>query len=204
MSGLEVTAPASSGQYRHTTKTPQQIGQELGVRYLLVGKVRWAKTAGLASRVEVSPALIDATSGSDKWEQPFDAPLTDVFQVQSDIAGKVAQQLKVALTPTAEQTLAARPTQNLAAYDAYLRSTALTSAAPNTSALAAYAEQAVALDSTFAAAWARVALVHLALYSSTFQSPQTPPRHSTQPTARSRSPRKKPKDTRGALEGATH
>ncbi len=80
--------------------------------------------------------------------------------------------LKVALTPTAEQTLAARPTQNLAAYDAYLRSTALTSGDPATLRRSlAYAEQAVALDSTFAAAWARVALVHLALYSSTTPIP---------------------------------
>jgi TolB-like protein/tetratricopeptide (TPR) repeat protein/tRNA A-37 threonylcarbamoyl transferase component Bud32 len=172
--GLEVTAPASSGQYRHTTKTPQQIGQELGVRYLLVGKVRWAKAAGSASRVEVSPALIDATSGSDKWEQPFDAPLTDVFQVQADIAGKVAQQLKVALTPAAQQTLAQRPTQNLDAYDAYLRGKEIEqrglSAAIQHAAAAAFRE-AVERDSTFALAWAGVASTYTLVYSNGVPTP---------------------------------
>ena len=166
--GLEVTAPASSGQYRHTTKTPQQIGQELGVRYLLVGKVRWAKAAGSASRVEVSPALIDASSGSDKWEQPFDAPLTDVFQVQADIAGKVAQQLKVALTPVAQQTLAARPTQNLDAYDAYLRGKEIDRAgiAPVTQRRAAASyRQAVELDSTFALAWAGLSETYSSIFA---------------------------------------
>ncbi|HEY2897898.1 MAG TPA: serine/threonine-protein kinase, partial [Gemmatimonadaceae bacterium] len=110
--GLEVVGTASSRQYRGTAKTPQQIGQELGVRYILEGRVRWAKAPGGASRVRVSPELIDASSASDKWAQPFDAPLTDVFQVQGDIAAKVAQSLQVALTPAAQQTLAARPTSD--------------------------------------------------------------------------------------------
>ena len=166
--GLEVTGPASSGQYRRTKKTPQQIGQELGVRYLLVGKVRWAKAAGSASRVEVSPALIDATSGADKWEQPFDAPLTDVFQVQADIAGKVAQQLKVALTPATQQTLAARPTENLDAYDAYLRGREIQHGglAPVVQRRAAGAfREAVELDSTFALAWAGLADAYSLLFA---------------------------------------
>ena len=83
--GIEVIGSASSGQYRKTTKSPQQIGQELGVRYLLIGRVHWARGAGGASRVQVSPELIDAGTAADKWQQPFDAPLTDVFQVQGDI-----------------------------------------------------------------------------------------------------------------------
>jgi eukaryotic-like serine/threonine-protein kinase len=165
--GLEVIGSTSSGQYRRTSKTPQQIGQELGVRYLLIGKVRWAKNAGAAgvSRVQVTPELLDAGTATDRWAQPFDAPLTDVFQVQGDIAGKVAQALQVTLTRATQQTLAARPTQNLAAYDAYLRSTALEGLDPATvrRALAA-AEQAVALDATFAAAWARVSTRHMVLY----------------------------------------
>ena len=97
--GIEVIGSASSAQYRKTTKTPQQIGQELGVRYLLIGRVHWARAAGGSSRVQVSPELIDVGTAADKWQQPFDAPLTDVFQVQGDIASKVAQSLQVALTP---------------------------------------------------------------------------------------------------------
>ena len=94
----QVTARSSSAQYRQTTKPPQQIGRELGVDYLLMGTVRWEKRPDGTSRVQVSPELIEvAPGGRTKWQQPFDAALTDVFQVQADIAGRVAQALDVAL-----------------------------------------------------------------------------------------------------------
>jgi TolB-like protein/tRNA A-37 threonylcarbamoyl transferase component Bud32/Flp pilus assembly protein TadD len=166
--GLAVIAPASSAQYRHTTKTPQQISAELGgVRYLLVGKVRWAKTANGGSRVQVSPALVDATTGNDTWEQPFDAPLTDVFQVQGDIAGRVVQALGVALNAGARQTIRDRPTENLEAYDAFLKGEAAANGTNDANALilaTRYYERAVMLDSAFALAWARLARVNAALY----------------------------------------
>ena len=166
--GLAVIAPASSAQYRHTTKTPQQISAELGgVRYLLVGKVRWAKTANGGSRVQVSPALVDATTGNDSWEQPFDAPLTDVFQVQGDIAGRVVQALGVALNAGARQTITERPTQNLEAYDAFLKGEAAANGTNDAGALilaTRYYERAVSLDSAFALAWTRLARVNAALY----------------------------------------
>ncbi len=166
--GLAVIAPASSAQYRHTTKTPQQISAELGgVRYLLVGKVRWAKTANGGSRVQVSPALVDATTGTDSWEQPFDAPLTDVFQVQGDIAGRVVQALGVALNAGARQTITERPTQNLEAYDAFLKGEAASNGTNDANALilgTRYYERAVSLDSAFALAWTRLARVNAALY----------------------------------------
>src|SRR6185503_15456 len=90
LGGLKVIASSSAGQYKHSTKTPQQIAQELGVQYLLVGKIRWEKQAGGQSRVRVSPELVQVTPGgapTTRWQQPFDAALTDVFQVQADIAG---------------------------------------------------------------------------------------------------------------------
>jgi TolB-like protein/Flp pilus assembly protein TadD len=168
LNGIEVIASTSSGQYRHTTKTAQQIGQELGARYLLVGKVRWARVSPTQSRVEVSPELIDATSAADKWGAPFDAPITDVFQVQADIAGKVAQQLKVALTPAAQHTLAQQPTHSLDAYDAYLHGERIeqASAAPVTlrRAVSAY-EEAIERDSTFALAWAGLAIAKSRIYN---------------------------------------
>jgi eukaryotic-like serine/threonine-protein kinase len=167
--GLEVIASTSSGQYRRTTKSPREIAQELGVRYLLVGKVRWAKApTGGTSRVQVSPELIDASTAADKWSAPFDAPLADVFQVQADIAGEVAQQLKVALTPTAQQTLVQRPTGNLDAYDAYLRGRDMGRRSAGPTALrqvaAAYRE-AIRLDSTFALAWSGLATEYALIYA---------------------------------------
>jgi eukaryotic-like serine/threonine-protein kinase len=158
--GLEVIGSASSAQYRHTTKTPREIGRELNVPYLLEGRVRWAKSPTGTSRVRVSPELVEVGTATDKWEQSFDAPLTDVFQVQSDIAGQVAQELQVALTPLAEQTLASQPTTDLTAYDEYLRGEAIANAdgltSPSRRAISFF-EEAVGRDSTFALAWAALA-----------------------------------------------
>jgi serine/threonine-protein kinase len=155
--GMRVTASNSSGQYRGTTKSPQEIGRELGVDYLLVGKVRWQKSAGGESRVQVSPELIRVATAEAQWQQPFDAALTDVFQVQTDIAGRVAQALDLAIGSRQRRALEDRPTQNLAAYDAYLKGQAQRALGGNPGSLrqaVAFYEQAVALDSTFVSAWA--------------------------------------------------
>jgi serine/threonine protein kinase/tetratricopeptide (TPR) repeat protein len=165
--GLAVIGSASSGQYRHTTKPPREIAQELGVHYLLLGKVRWDKHAGGESQVEVSPELVDGPTATDRWAQPFDAPLTHVFQVQGEIADKVAQALQVALTPATQEVVAARPTANLAAYDSYLRGHAIAVSGNSPivirRAIAAYRD-AVSRDSAFALAWSHLALSYSLLY----------------------------------------
>ncbi len=163
--GMEVIARGSSNLYRHTTKSPQEIARELGADYLLTATVRWEKQADGASRVRVIPELVDAGPGHaprTRWGQQFDASLTDVFKVQAQIAGDVAQALDVALGDSARKQLAARPTQNLQAYDAFLRGEQLiitegkTDAASARLATAAYRE-AVQRDPNFALAWARLA-----------------------------------------------
>ena len=164
--GLEVIASNSSSEYKKTSKTPQQIGQELGVQYLVIGKVRWEKSGG-GQRVQVSPELIQVSSGVARWQQPFDASITDVFQVQADIAGQVAQALNVALGAGEKQALAQKPTQNLAAYDAYLKGEEISQRLGDASKLRqaiGYYEQAVALDSGFVAAWAQLSRAHGILY----------------------------------------
>jgi serine/threonine-protein kinase len=163
--GMQVTASTSSGQYRKSTKTLKQIAAELGVDYVLVGKVRWEKRPDGTSRVRVSPELIDVRSGASKWQEPFDAALTDIFQVQSEIASQVAGKLDVALSDSAKTQLEAKPTQNVAAYDAYLRGLG---AATDPAALRANIgtlEQAVALDPSFARAWAELSTKYSLLYA---------------------------------------
>jgi eukaryotic-like serine/threonine-protein kinase len=162
LGGLKVIASSSAGQYKHSSKTPEQIAQELGVQYLLIGKIRWEKRAGAQSRVRVSPELVQVTPGSaatTRWQQPFDAALTDVFQVQADIAGRVARELNVALGDSTRQDLATKPTQNLAAYDAYLKGVEAYNQGNDPAtlrrALSSF-EQAVALDTSYAVAWARL------------------------------------------------
>ena len=153
--GLEVIGSTSSRQYNQTAKGSKQIGQELGVRFLLLGKVRWAKD-GSASRVQVRPELIEAASGAERWGESFDAALTDVFQVQAAIAGRVARALNVALGDSVQHQLAERPTQSLPAYEAFLRGEETWRDLSHRAAIANY-EQAVALDTAFFQAWAQLA-----------------------------------------------
>ena len=120
MAGLQVTARTSSAQYAGSTKRPEQIGRELGVTYLLSGTVRWDQEGG-QSRVRVSPELINAATGATRWQQSFDAPMTDVFRMQADVAERVARELGVALADADRRHLEARPTGDLGAYDLYLR-----------------------------------------------------------------------------------
>ena len=156
---FQITASTSSNQYRRTTKAPREIGRELGVDYLLVGRIRWAKRSDGTSRVQVSPELVRVASASTTWQEPFDAPLTDVFQVQADIASRVAGALGVALGAREQTALTGRPTRDVAAYDAFLRGERELhelNADAVRRAIAAY-EEAVARDSIFAIAWARLA-----------------------------------------------
>jgi len=169
--GLVVIARGSSTPYKKTNKTPQEIARELSANYLLTATVRWDKAAG-QNRVQVSPELVEVVSDGppqSKWQQSFDAAITDVFQVQSDIATKVAQALGTTLGAGEQRQLSEKPTQNLAAYDAYLKgeeaSRAMSLNDPPTlrKALALY-EQAVALDPDFAQGWARVSYAASLLY----------------------------------------
>ena len=165
LGGFQVTARTSSDQYRESRKPLQTIGKELGVDYLLSSTVTWAKSGAGKGRVQVSPELIDVRTGSSKCQQSFDADVTDVFAVQSKIATQVASALGVALGGKEQQQLAQRPTENLAAYDLYLKGEALTGNDPATRRQASgLYEQAVALDSSFTLAWAGLSRALSGLY----------------------------------------
>jgi serine/threonine protein kinase/tetratricopeptide (TPR) repeat protein len=178
--GVQVIARGSSSPYKKTPKTPQEVARELDVRYLLTGTVRWQKEAVGQSRVLVSPELVHVQQDGapmTKWQEPFDAALTDVFQVQVEVAARVAQALDLALGSGQRQQLAEKPTQNLAAYDAYLRgeevSAGIARSDPATLRRAiSYYEQAVALDSSFAPAWARLSQAHAYLYGQAKPTPE--------------------------------
>jgi serine/threonine-protein kinase len=168
LTGLQVTARSSSGQYKKSTKSPQEIGRELGVDYLLTGTVRWEKAAS-GNRVRVSPELIRVGTAATTWQQPFDASITDVFQVQADIAGRVSEALDVALSPPQKRTLAEKPTENLPAYEAFLKgeetSQGMAATTPRDFDRAIdYYARAVALDSTFVQAWVQLSRAHSTSY----------------------------------------
>jgi eukaryotic-like serine/threonine-protein kinase len=169
--GLQVIARGSSTPYKKTTKTQQQIARELNAHYLLTATVRWQKGGGV-NRVQVSPELVEITESgapASKWQQPFDAALTDVFGVQSDIATRVAQALGGALAADEEKRLAEKPTESLAAYDAFLKGEQAANSLgdinpPSLRKALAFYDQAVALDANFAQAWARVSQASSLLY----------------------------------------
>jgi eukaryotic-like serine/threonine-protein kinase len=168
---LQVIASSSSNEYHHSAKRPGDIGRELGVRYLLLGRVRWDKGAGRAPRVRVDPELMQVGQTDapiTKWQQPFDAPLTDVFQVQADIATRVARELQLTLTPSTQDALGQRPTKSLDAYDAYLRGLEYDRTGEDAGADQARAafQEAIRLDSTFALAWTALAWTYVQTYRS--------------------------------------
>ncbi|MEO8190060.1 MAG: protein kinase [Acidobacteriota bacterium] len=177
--GIEVIARGSSIAYKKTAKSSKKIAEELDARYLLTATVRWQKSEG-ASRVQVNPELVEVKESgapASKWQQPFDAALTDVFQVQSDIASRVAQALGVALGAGEEKRLSEAPTQNLPAYDAFLKgeeaskSLALDETPGLRKSLVFY-EQAVAIDPGFAQAWAQISRASSRLYEISTPTPE--------------------------------
>ncbi|MGH7523715.1 MAG: protein kinase domain-containing protein, partial [Gemmatimonadales bacterium] len=162
---FQVTAQTSSDQYRGTRESPKQIGAELGVDFLLTSTVTMIPTKGGAGRLQVVPELINVKTGAGIWQQTFDADMSDVLGVQANIATQVAGALGIALGSHDAEQLAVRPTQNIGAWEVFLRGKALTSNDPATLTQAAgYYEQAVALDSSFTEAWALLSATLSNLY----------------------------------------
>lgn len=167
--GFQVIARSSSDQYRETTKTPAEIGRELNVEYLLSATVSWVRSGETGGRVQVVPELIDARTGAVKWQQAFDADLTDVFQVQADVARRVATALNIQLGVGGQQELTRRPTENLAAWDSYLKAKAAGGSGSGAGLVAEreLLERAVALDSGFALALADLSRSYSTQYFTT-------------------------------------
>ena len=159
VSDLGVVSRTSADQYKGSSKSLRQIGQELGVGYVLEGSVRWEKSPSGRSRVRVTPQLIRVTDDRHLWADRYDAELSDVFQVQSGIAEQVTSAMNLALDPTEKRTINERPTENTDAYDFYLRGLEYGNRGPEREDVRNSVEmyrRAVALDSNFAQAWAKL------------------------------------------------
>ena len=122
LDGLGVISRGSAFQYERAGKSMRQIGEDFGVDYILDGTVRWARSPGSTSRVRITPQLIRASDDTQVWSDSFNKVIDDIFEVQSEIADKVAGQLGVALGEKSVAPDVDRPpTENTAAYQAYLR-----------------------------------------------------------------------------------
>ena len=155
---LKVISRTSTQRYKKTSQKLSEIANQLGVANLLEGSVQ--KTN---DQVRVNVQLIRAANDSHLWAETFDRKLTDIFSVESEVAKAIADQLRAKLTGQEEQVIAARPTDNPEAYDAYLRGLAYTLKTGNSPAnhLGAqrYLKEAVRLDPKFALSWALLSYV---------------------------------------------
>ncbi|MCI0657622.1 MAG: protein kinase, partial [Acidobacteria bacterium] len=142
--------------YRDKSVTPSLIGQQLGAAYVLAGSLRRA-----GSRLRITTQLVDTHTDFPLWSERYDRELKDVFEVQDEIAQKIAAALRIQLSPQEQEALAAKPTDNLQAYDLYLRGRSYARRLTRQDlefALQMY-ENAVTQDSNFALAFAAIANV---------------------------------------------
>ena len=116
ISSLFVIARNSAFTYKGKAVKVQDVSREMGVRYVLEGSVRKAD-----NQVRITTQLIDATTGGHLWSERYDRPLKDIFALQDEIRQKIVFALKVKLTPEEQARFKSAPTNNLDAYDYFLR-----------------------------------------------------------------------------------
>ena len=151
---LDVISRTSSFAFRDRGKDAQEIGRELGARYLLEGSVQSDR-----SRMRVTTQLIDTETGADVWAMRFDRQPGDIFAVQDEIALQVTQALELSVDPAAMERMTGQGTSNLGAYLAFLQGRALLAnvrVVDMTEAIGHF-ERSVKLDPTFAAAYVSLA-----------------------------------------------
>jgi TolB-like protein/Tfp pilus assembly protein PilF len=166
--GLAVISRQSAMQYKKSDKDAQQIGRELNVEYILEGTVQRERPSDPNSRVRVMPQLIRASDDRHVWAQTYDDDMSEVFRVQSDVAERVAQALDVTLLEPERIVLAYKPTENIDAYQYYLRGMQYIYQGyyveDNLRLAIQMYEKAVQIDPRFALAYAQLSRAHLNMY----------------------------------------
>jgi serine/threonine protein kinase/Flp pilus assembly protein TadD len=152
--GLNIFSRPTVLGYRDKAVTPTQIGQQLGAAYVLVGSLRRA-----GNRLRINAQLVDTHTDFPLWSERYDREMKDVFEVQDEIARKIAEALRITLSPQEQEAIAEKPTANLQAYDQYLRgkSYARRMTRQDLEFALQMFENAVTLDPNFALAYAAIA-----------------------------------------------
>ncbi len=152
--GLNTFSRPTVLAFRDKPVTPAQIGQQLGAAYALTGTLRRA-----GARLRISVQLVDTRTDFPLWSERFDREMKDVFEIQDEMARKIAEALRVTLSPQELEALAVKPTENLQAYDLYLRGKryARRQTRQDLEFALQMFENAVAMDASFALAYAAAA-----------------------------------------------
>ena len=163
ISALFVIARNSSFAYKGRLVKVQEIGRDLGVRFVLEGSIRKS-----GNRVRITAQLIDAESGGHLWAERFDRDLTDIFATQDEVVEKIVRALAVTLTQGEEKRLGRRGTANVAAYEAVLRARELLGGATRETVAQARAmyQRAIELDASYAVPHAGLAATAVSNYVS--------------------------------------
>jgi len=165
--GLGVISRQSAIQYKNREKDTRQIAKELRVDYILGGTIQSERPSDPNSQVRIRPQLIKASDDTQIWAETYDNDMSEVFQVQSDLAEQVAQALDITLLEPERRALASRPTENMEAYDYYLRGNEHFHRSDNENdfemAIRMY-EKSIELDTKFALAYARLSDVQSYMY----------------------------------------
>ncbi len=160
---LKVISRTSTQHYKSAPENLRDVARQLGVAHILEGSVQKS-----ADGVRVNVQLIKATTDSHLWSETFDRKLTDIFSVESEVAKAIADQLRAKLTGQEAEVIAAKPTNNPQAYDAYLRGLAYTLKTgftpANSLGAQKYLKEAVRLDPKFALGWALLSYVDASGY----------------------------------------
>ena len=166
--GLAVISRSSAMQYTDKERNIQKIGEELGVDYILEGTVQRERSNDLTSPLRVIPTLVRVSDSKHIWAETYDSNMTEVFRIQSDLAERVAQSLDIAVLDQERQVLQSYSTENMEAYDYYLRGNAYMERGCGQEENARVAlqmfQKAVDLDPQFALAHANLSEAHLAMY----------------------------------------
>src|SRR5580658_10816354 len=166
--GLNTFSRPTVLAFRDKQVTPAQIGQQLGAAYVLTGTLRRA-----GARLRINAQLVDTHTDFPLWSERFDREMKDVFEVQDEMARKIAEALRVTLSPQELEALAVKPTENLQAYDLYLRGKryARRQTRQDLEFALQMFENAVTMDPSFALAYAACANA-CAMYYSLFSRDQ--------------------------------
>jgi non-specific serine/threonine protein kinase len=163
MPGLSVISRTSAKLYKNTDKGLREIGQELGADYVLEGTIRWDKR-GEREKVRITPQLINVSDDVHLWAENYEREIEEIFAVQADIASQIAEALDITLLASERQILEARPTENLDAYQAYLRGLdygwTLGGTKENIQLAIQMFERGVTLDPEFALGFAALSKAH--------------------------------------------